>query len=138
MQWPIPPLVALCAASLVLAGCARDEDRPRRPLEPPRDAQYLGVDTRLLDNSMVSFQVRMRGARGREDVVAYARCAGAQYALIRGYSFAQHVRTTVERRGDVWEGDGGFVISPDLPLGLRNMDAEVIVDDCREQGIPTV
>jgi hypothetical protein len=138
MQWPLSPLVLLCTASLALAACARDEERPPRPIEPPRDAQYLGVETRLLDNSMVSFRVRMRGARGREDVVAYARCAAAQYALIRGYSFAQHVRTTVETRGDIWEADGGFVISPDLPLGLRNMDAEVIVDDCREQGIPTV
>ncbi|TVS04590.1 MAG: hypothetical protein EA407_03970 [Rhodobacteraceae bacterium] len=138
MRWLLSPLALICGASLVLAACARDEERPPRPIEPPRDAQYLGVETRLLDDSLVSFQVRMRGARGREDVVAYARCAAAQYALIRGYSFAQHVRTNVERRGDIWEGDGGFVISPDLPLGLRNMDAEVIVDDCKEQGIPTV
>ncbi len=134
-----PTLLLACAALGGLTACARDEEHvPASRLEPPRDAQYLGVETRLLDNSMVSFRVRMRGARGREDVVAYARCAAAQYALIRGYSFAQHVRTNVQTRGDVWEGDGGFVISPDLPLGLRNMDAEVIVDDCREQDIPTV
>lgn len=132
------PLMLLLPAWLGLAGCMGDEDRPPPLREPPRDAQYLGVDTRLLDNSTVSFLVRMRGARDRADVVAYARCAAAQYALIRGYSFAQHVRTTVTQRGEIWEGDGGFVISPDLPLGMRNMDAEVIVEDCREQGIPTV
>lgn len=128
-------LLALSCAGLV--ACAEREERVAG-MDPPRNAQYLGVDTRLLDESTVSVLVRMRGARGREDVVAYARCAAAQYALIRGYSFAQHVRTTVQQRGDIWEGDGGFVISPDLPLGLRNMDAEVIVDDCHEQGIPTV
>ncbi len=130
-----PFLLALSCAGLM--ACAEREERVAG-MDLPRNAQYLGVDTRLLDESTVSVLVRMRGARGRGDVVAYARCAAAQYALIRGYSFAQHVRTTVQQRGDVWEGDGGFVISPDLPLGLRNMDAEVIVDDCREQGIPTV
>nr|WP_245770977.1 hypothetical protein [Natronohydrobacter thiooxidans] len=117
--------------------CARD-DAARAVLSPPDGAEYLGVDTLLIDDTTVAFLVRMRGARDRADVVAYARCAAAQYALIRGYSFAQHVRTNVSRSGDVWSADGGFVISPDLPQGLRNMDAEVIVDDCREQGIPTV
>ncbi|WP_071796931.1 hypothetical protein [Natronohydrobacter thiooxidans] len=127
-------LAALCSG---LMACARD-DAARAVLSPPDGAEYLGVDTLLIDDTTVAFLVRMRGARDRADVVAYARCAAAQYALIRGYSFAQHVRTNVSRSGDVWSADGGFVISPDLPQGLRNMDAEVIVDDCREQGIPTV
>lgn len=129
--------VLMLATSGGLMACARD-DAVRATLSPPDRAEYLGVDTLLLDDRTVNFLVRMRGARDRADVVAYARCAAAQYALIRGYSFAQHVRTNVTRSGDVWEGDGGFVISPDLPQGLRNMDAEVIVDDCRDQGIPTV
>lgn len=127
-------LAVLCSG---LMACARD-DAGRAALSPPDGAEYLGVDTLLIDDSTVAFLVRMRGARDRADVVAYARCAAAQYALIRGYSFAQHVRTNVSRSGDVWSADGGFVISPDIPQGLRNMDAEVIVDDCREQGIPTV
>jgi len=132
------PTVALAAAFCGgLMACA-EGDGLRAPTTPPVGAEYLSVDTLLIDDATVAFLVRMRGARDRSDVVAYARCAAAQYALIRGYSFAQHVRTNVTRSGDVWEGDGGFVISPDLPQGMRNMDAEVIVDDCRDQGIPTV
>ena len=130
-----------CSLSLLasggMMGCA-EESGARAALSPPANAEYLGVETQLLDANTVSFIVKMRGARDRSDVVTYARCAAAQYTLIRGYGFAQHVRTNVRRSGDVWEGDGGFVISPDLPAGLRNLDAEVIVDDCREQGIPTV
>ncbi len=129
--------IMLAAFGSGLMACAKD-DAGRAVLSPPERAEYLGVDTLLLDDSTVAFLVRMRGARDRADVVTYARCAAAQYALIRGYSFAQHVRTNVTRSGDVWEADGGFVISPDIPQGLRNMDAEVIVDDCRDQGIPTV
>ena len=133
----LPTIAIVTAFCGGLMACGEGE-RVRAPSAPPADAQYLGVDTRLLDENTVSFLVRMRGARDRADVVAYARCAAAQYALIRGYSFAQHVRTNVTRSGDVWVGDGGFVISPDLPQGMRNLDAEVIVDDCRDQGIPTV
>ncbi|PZX48025.1 hypothetical protein LY56_00173 [Roseinatronobacter thiooxidans] len=121
-----------------LTGCSSEATGARAALSAPEGAEYLGVQTQLLDANTVSFIVRMRGARDRADVVAYARCAAAQYTLIRGYGFAQHVRTNVGRSGDIWEGDGGFVISPDLPAGMRNLDAEVIVDDCREQGIPTV
>ena len=105
---------------------------------PPAGAQYLGVDTRLLEGDLVSFVVRMSGARGRTDAVTYARCAAAQYTLIRGYSFARHVRTTLTQQGDIWVADGVYTISPNLPAGLRNIDAEVIVADCQEQGIPTV
>jgi hypothetical protein len=128
-------LVLLAFGALI--GCS-EVTGARAALSPPDGAEYLGVQTQLLDANTVSFIVRMRGARDRADVVAYARCAAAQYTLIRGYGFAQHVRTNVARSGDIWEGDGGFVISPDLPAGMRNLDAEVIVDDCREQGIPTV
>lgn len=123
----------------VLAACASErEARPRAPLAAPPDAQYLGVDTRLLDGDLVSFVVRMSGARDGQDAVAYARCAAAQYTLIRGYSFARHVRTNISQRGGVWQADGVYTISPDLPQGLRTIDAEVIVADCQEQGIPTV
>ncbi|TQM93010.1 MAG: hypothetical protein EA338_11410 [Roseinatronobacter sp.] len=132
---PLFGLVLLASGGLM--GCG-ERTAARAALSPPDRAEYMGIETQLLDASTVSFIVRMRGARDRSDVVAYARCAAAQYTVIRGYSFAQHVRTNVRRSGEIWEGDGGFVISPDLPAGRRNLDAEVIVDDCREQGIPTV
>ncbi len=133
----IPATILFALLGSALMACARD-NAARAILSPPDRAEYLGVDTLLLDSNTVAFLVQMRGARDRADVAAYARCAAAQYALIRGYSFAQHVRTNVTRSGNIWIGDGGFVISPDIPPGLRNMDAEVIVDDCRDQGIPTV
>ena len=59
---------------------------------------YLGIETILLDGDLVNFRVAMKGARDNADVEAYARCAAAQYALIRGFGFARHVRTHVGRR----------------------------------------
>ncbi len=102
------------------------------------DPSYRGIETILLDGDLVNFRVAMQGARDNADVEAYGRCAAAQYALIRGFGFARHVRTTVAQRGEIWRGDAVYVISAALPKGLKTIDAEVTVRDCGSLGIPTV
>lgn len=102
------------------------------------DPVYRGVETRLLQGDLVNFRVAMSGARDLDDLEAYAACAAAQYALIRGYGFARHVRTNVAEEGGVWRADAVYTISPALPRGSETIDAEVAVDHCTEQGIPTV
>ena len=99
---------------------------------------YMGIQTILMDGDLVDFRVQMKGARNRDDVSNYARCAAAQYALIRGYGFARHLRTNIAETGGVWRADAIYTISAALPLGLRNIDAEVTVRDCAAQAIPTV
>mgnify|MGYP000854432681 CR=1 FL=1 len=99
---------------------------------------YSGIQTVLLDGDLVNFHVSMTGARDQADVEAYARCAAAQYALIRGFGFARHVRTSVAKSGGNWRGDAVYTISPSLPRGSATIDAEVAVRDCGAQGIPTI
>ena len=99
---------------------------------------YRGVETSLLKGDLVQFHVSMTGARTPLDVDTYAECAAAQYALIRGYGFARHLRTNLNEEGGVWTADAVYTISPSLPRGLRTIDAEVVVADCEENGIPTV
>jgi len=125
-------LISLVVTAPV-AGCvnAQPEAGAFRP-------SYKGIDTQLLDGDLVSFQVAMAGARTGEDVADYAECAAAQYALIRGYGFARHLRTNVEQQGGLWRGDAVYTISSALPRGLRTIDAEVVVAHCAENGIPTV
>ena len=124
------------AMVLVLSGCAPGEGDTQRAVEAR--FEYLGVETRLLDEDLVNVRVEMRGARGREDVADYAECAAAQYTLIRGYGFARHVRTNVQEEAGLWRADAVYTVSPALPRGVRTMDAEVVVADCAELGIPTV
>lgn len=125
----------LIAASAAVSACAPKAGVTKGEFAP----EYLGIQTVRLDNDLVSFRVAMKGARNNDDVADYGRCAAAQYALIRGAGFARHVRTNVAKRLDgVWLGDAVYTISATLPLGLRNIDAEVGVRDCGEQGIPTV
>lgn len=100
--------------------------------------EYLSVETRLLDDDLVNFMVEMKGARTKGDVADYAKCAAAQYALIRGYGFARHVRTKVEESDGVWRGDAVYTVSAALPRGLLTLDAEVVVENCKNDGIPTV
>ncbi len=126
-------LFALATLTPALAGAACTPARLDR-----FDPDYKGIETILLDGDLVGFKVAMAGARDRGDVDAYARCAAAQYALIRGFGFARHVRTNVDRAGGVWLGDAVYTISSALPAGFRTLDAEVVVRDCGAQGIPTV
>ncbi len=127
--WPFP--------FLLIAACGEVPDQGRPAFEP-LDGEYLGSQTRLLEDDLVNFLVEMRGARSPADVADYAECVAAQYALIRGFGFARHLRTNVDEEGGLWRGDAVYTVSPALPDGLRTIDAEVVVDTCRESGIPTV
>jgi hypothetical protein len=130
-----PALAAF--AALVVAGCAVP-DPSAAVGQGAFQPSYDGIETVLLQDDLVSFRVALQGARDKADVEAYGRCAAAQYALIRGYGFARHIRTTVARTGPTWRGDAVYLISADLPPGLRTIDAEVTVRDCGALGIPTI
>jgi hypothetical protein len=122
-------------AFAALQACAAEGNRPTEADFKPT---YLGIETLLMDGDLVAFRVAMKGARNRDDVSNYARCASPQYALIRGYGFARHLRTNIAESGGTWRADAIYTISASLPLGLRTIDAEVTVRDCGAQGIPTV
>nr|WP_224380308.1 hypothetical protein [Roseovarius carneus] len=119
-------------AIAALAACAPSEEVSRFAPE------YQGIETQLLDGDLVNFHVAMTGARDARDVDRYAACAAAQYALIRGYGFARHVRTNVAEEGGIWHGDAVYTISSALPRGAKTIDAEVVAADCAENGIPMV
>ena len=135
MTFHLLPAMACLTALAVLSACARDSEVAARGRFSPA---YLGIKTVLLDHDLVDFIVSMKGARSDADVDAYARCAAAQYALIRGYGFARHVRTNVAQEGGVWRGDAVYTVSAALPKGFKTIDAEVTVRDCGARGIPTV
>jgi hypothetical protein len=125
-------ITALALAG-VLQGCETSQ-----PATAEFVPDYDGIETRLLDGDLVNFLVSMRGARSGADVEDYAECAAAQYALIRGYGFARHLRTNVELEGGNWRGDAIYTISEALPRGLKTIDAEVVAAACDENGIPKV
>lgn len=147
------PILALMAPALLVACAAEESPETQREshvetlMEIERKAvaerdksapKYLGIQTRLLDGDLVSFLVQMKNVSTEGDVRAYSECAAAQYALIRGYGFARHVRTNVYEEAGLWRADAVYTISPALPQGVSTVDAEVTVSNCAENGIPTV
>lgn len=134
-----PAALAMVAAATQLSGCAATCcAAPETASFAGANTDYLGVETRLLDGDLVNFFVSAKGDEAEQSVTAYADCAAAQYALIRGFGFARHVRTNVAQEGGIWRADAVYTISPALPDGLRQLDAEVVVANCRDNGIPTV
>ena len=131
-------ICGFCA--VVLGGCGGAPALREAPTVTSSDfaPAYLGIETHLLDEDLVNFQVEMTGARDREEVSRYAECAAAQYTLIRGFGFARHVRTNVAEQSGRWFGDAVYVISPSLPDGVNQLDAEVVAQDCAENSIPMV
>lgn len=121
------------AAAGALSACVSPE-----PTNGPGEPAFLGIETQLLDGDLVNFIVQMQNPNSRSAVEAYAECAAAQYTLIRGYGFARHVRTKVHEEGGIWAADAVYTISPSLPRGVKTIDAEVVVQNCTELGIPTV
>ena len=118
-----------------VSGCVADTGDVSQSVFDPG---YIGIETLLMDGDLVNFRVAMTGARDNEDVATYARCAAAQYALIRGFGFARHVVTNVDKQGGTWRGDAVYTISASLPKGLKTIDAEVTVRDCADRSIPTI
>ncbi|MFV2002858.1 MAG: hypothetical protein ACC619_07725 [Paracoccaceae bacterium] len=118
----------------VAVGCAQANNQAGAEFTPV----YNGIERIMLDVDLVNMRVSMSGARDRQDVAQYARCAVAQYALNRGYGFARQVRTNVSLQAGIWSADAVYTISPTLPQGLRTLDAEVVVQNCMAEGIPAV
>lgn len=127
-------LASLVLAGLGLAGCESAAKQTESALPPA----FLGIETRLLKDDLVSFRVAVRHAEDPKLVEDYAACAAAQYTLIRGYAFARHLRTNLAQEGAVAKADAAYIISPVLPKGVALIDAEVTVRDCGARGIPTV
>ena len=117
-----------------LTGCTEEPQVQSGEFSPV----YRGIETRLLAGDLVSFLVQMEGARGNKDLADYANCAAAQYALIRGYGFARHVRTNVVEESGLWRADAVYTISPTLPRGLKTINAAEKSAACAAEGIPRV
>lgn len=123
------------AVLISVAACTEGATGINQPLD---ELSYLGVETRLLETDLVNLRVAIQGGSGEGEAVRYAECAAAQYALIRGFGFARKIRTNVSKEGSVTRADAVYVISEALPDGIATLDAEVVVSDCKESGVPTV
>lgn len=118
--------------TLALAACATSEPAG------PALGFFDGVQIDRLDEELINVRARIGGVGNDADAIRYAECAAARYTLVKSNRFARHVRTTVEETETGLQADAVFLISAELPSGSRTLDAEVIMADCEQSGIPTV
>lgn len=130
-----PAMVALALTALLTACQSTSVPSSKMSMAAP---VYQGVVTRLLQTDLVQFKVKPSNSPGPQAVLEYAKCAAAQYTLIRGFGFARHVRTTVARSAETWTADAVYTISAGVPRGFKTIDAEVVAADCVEKKIPMV
>lgn len=137
-------LAVLLTALAVLAGCVNETGAAKpaatKGAAAPAKAEkvvYGEIETILLDDDLVNFRLAMTGGT-QQDLEAFARCAVARYAQIRGYGYARHIRTNVVHDSNRWNGDAVFMISAELPRGLKLIKAGETLAECEKQGIPTV
>ncbi len=121
----------------LLSACAPEGQEVSKPTTGT--LEYIKVDTRLMSPELVNMVVTVRNPRTTTDVVAYVECAAAQYTLIRGFGFAGRVKLDVaEEKGGVWAGNAIYTLSNAHPGGRHTIDAEVTVEDCTSNNVPTV
>ena len=124
--------LGVALASGLMAACASG------PEAVAIGPDYRWAETLRMSEELVNIRVGVENATDPGQVAAYADCVASNYAILQGFAFARHVRTTLTEEGGVWLGDAVYTISPAIPEGLRTIDAETKVAACGESGIPTV
>ena len=115
-------LHALALASAVSGGEQQTGDKPA-PFKP----EYEGVQTRLLDGDLVSFQVKMKGARDNSDVDALRRMCRCAVRVNQRLWFCASFTHKHGRRG--WHMGRGCCLHH-----LASAPARAENDRCRSHG----
>ncbi|WP_022706480.1 hypothetical protein [Paracoccus zeaxanthinifaciens] len=87
-------------------------------------------------NGLVEVTANLQQGVDADIAFSYATCALAGWARENGAAYGRHIRTLqAERNGKLLIGSA-FTMSQDKPLGLRVMETEQTLRDCRARGIP--
>lgn len=85
---------------------------------------------------LVEVTVNLRRGVDADIGFAYATCALAGWAEASGVAYGRHVRTlSATRNGKLLVGSA-FILSETRPLGLRLMETEETLRECKTRGIP--
>jgi hypothetical protein len=87
-------------------------------------------------SDLVEVTANLREGVDADIAFSYATCALAGWAKENGTPYGRHIRTLqAERNGKLLIGSA-FILSQDKPLGLRVMETEETLQECKARGIP--
>lgn len=106
----------------------------------PEDFQGVKVvsydSKRKSNGDLVEVNVNLRSGVDAATAIAYANCALANWADAKGTSYARHIRTISDKRGDKVIVGAVFTLSREKPLGLTVMTTKDTLQECKTHGIP--
>ena len=104
----------------------------------PQD--FLGAQVASLDpkgsSDLVEVTAKLREGVDADIAFSYATCALAGWAMQNGEAYGRHVRTLQDTRDGKLTIGAAFTLSDQKPMGLRVMETEDTLRECKARGIP--
>nr|WP_111298908.1 hypothetical protein [Paracoccus saliphilus] len=111
--------------------------RPEVEIDP---AQFIAVKVQTLSEGsnadLVEVTANLREGVDADIAFSYATCALAGWAKDNGAPYGRHIRTLQAKRDGKLLIGSAFTLSQDKPMGLRVMETEETLRECRARGIP--
>ncbi|MDP5305794.1 hypothetical protein [Paracoccus spongiarum] len=85
---------------------------------------------------LVEVTANLREGVDADIAFSYATCALAGWAKSEGARYGRHIRTLQQERNGKLLIGAAFTISDDKPLGLRVMETNETLRECKARGIP--
>ncbi|MDO5632652.1 MAG: hypothetical protein Q4G22_12570 [Paracoccus sp. (in: a-proteobacteria)] len=87
-------------------------------------------------SDLVEVTVNLRQGVDADIAFSYATCALAGWAKSNGAGYARHIRTLQQQRDGKLLVGAAFTLSKTRPMGLRVMETNETLRECRARGIP--
>lgn len=101
---------------------------------------FIAVSVEMLNpgkgDDLVSVKANLREGVDADIAFSYATCALASWAKAEGANYGRHIRTLQATRNGKLLIDVAYTISDEKPLGLRVMETQRALQECKARGIP--
>ena len=101
---------------------------------------FIAVSVEVLNpgkgDDLISVKANLRKGVDADIAFSYATCALAGWAKGAGTNYGRHIRTLQDTRNGKLLLDAAFTVSDEKPLGLRVMETQSALQECKVRGIP--
>lgn len=119
------------------SGGALPEWDEKTTLDP---ADFLGTSIAVISpdraSDLIEVTANLREGVDADIAFSYATCALARWAKDEGAPFARHIRTLQDQRNGKLLIGAAYILSDDRPAGLRVMETNDTLRECKDRGIP--
>ena len=119
----------------LFSGCAQSA-ADKNILDTPNE--YVNGSANLLEGGVVCVGGDVLNAKHDAAVLHFANCVAARYAINVGLPFVSNVASIIDYKPNLMSVEADYLILSDLTSSSKELDAEVVVINCAENGIPMI